>query len=633
VVTGLEIAFINDASIPRPESVSSGRNDSLLLDVTDAVGQLLAGNTPIVLFGNVNRGILVEEENTITGNPLLAGTAGQIAAGVVRWLARPPSQASGSVPGDRITTTVGVGAGAPFYGQFKVTLTDEGANQDILVHALYLDMLSLLEPVPGAPGSAIDFSSDPPQVAQYVPFGGFADAGAIREATIAGELLQQATGVGKWDGQGCRNPADGSLCQAHPRCPFAQNARWLRNADLQRTFLDFLRAGEIAAGRRLTYRDLVGHLSLAVIGQPEQAWLSGSHPCAWAASQILAVGAGKKEASAELFSHRVYMNLFPPPDPVAWRRSKAVERQGGTVYRVAVSRMVHAGDSARVRAFEQAFNQVDPSRDTEDWNLLRAKVLDAVEALDVVAPSSEVSNWPSLPGDVHSDIEHLLDQALSGEIAIELASPGTPPTMRARLLRKWRCVALLRQVGLALGYFAFGRALKAWAAEQESAIQGSGPLALGNGLQSLILPTNPHGQILVAPLRPRTYVLAEHPRRTVVALVSLSDLRVAVVARGDVLSAEIQLIKPGKPPEALASMTIDLAVAREAILQAGGDRTSFTEIGDSAFARIERCRASLVQRARSRAIAVHFTTASGELLRLSPNPAGPAPLRIPPIGQ
>src|SRR5271157_3945920 len=58
--TGLGIAFINDASIPRADHGTERVEGSLFLDFVDSLGRTVAGS-PTILFGNVNRGILVEE--------------------------------------------------------------------------------------------------------------------------------------------------------------------------------------------------------------------------------------------------------------------------------------------------------------------------------------------------------------------------------------------------------------------------------------------------------------------------------------------------------------------------------------------------------------------------------------------
>jgi hypothetical protein len=633
LVPGLEIAFLNDASIPRAEALGNGKPGSLLLDLMDGIERLLRNATPVVLFCNVNRGILIEEQNALSRSAtLLQKRSGELAASVIRWLVNPPN-VEPSTPSVKdlvgVETLVAIDPMKPFYGQFRLSLAVDGASYDVIVHAVFLDVLSLLEPTPGTPGNAIDFSGSPPHVAPYTPFGSFTDGGADRDRTIAGQLLQDFVAPAKWQHGGCINPTDQQLCDAFQVCPLAQNAHWLQEGKLRQRFLDVLRAAEIAAGRRLTYRDLLGHIALAIIGQPEQAWLTGISPCRWVEEKLKAVDNGIKAAAAGLITHRIYANLFPSPDKRAWKRARSKAKQGDTVYGVAIEGMTSANEAGRVQAFERAFNDIDPARDTESWNGVRSQVLDAIEALDVIPPSSALANLcGNTAKAAESDLEIILDRILRDEIIGELTGSNREATRRANLLRKWRCTLLLRQVGLALGHVAFAPALNAWLAEQENALQGRPSLQLGHGIQALILPPSA-GPFLLAPFRPRTFSLTEHrPASSLLVPVSLNDLRVEIVPRGDTLVAEVRVLGAKGVAEVIASLVIDLAVAREAILHTTGDTTAFTEIGESAFARIERARASLIGRTRMKNTTVYFTSASGELYRITTNPAGPAPLRV-----
>ena len=214
----------------------------------------------------------------------------------------------------------------------------------------------------------------------------------------------------------------------------------------------------------------------------------------------------------------------------------------------------------------------------------------------------------------------------------ELGKGQKTAATRAKLLRKWRGTLLLRQVGMALGRMSFEAAVRAWLAEQENSIQGGAPMDLGKGIKSLLLPPAATGNFWLAPFRPRTYALTgDLPPNTVLIPVDLNDLRVEIVPRGDNLVAELNQVartRAGSSIEVLATLVIDLSVAREAILHVQGVSQSFTEIGDSAFARIERARAALVSRSRAMAATVHFTDGSGTLYRLAANPAGPTPLRV-----
>ena len=640
LASGLEIVFINDASIPRSGARSSGEPGSLFLDLSDGIKRFVDKSIPVVMFGSVNRGILVEEIGGLDGIATPLDGNGEKAATMIRWLASPPTvmNSSPEYPSSLATveTLVAVDPIKPYYGQFRVPLRASGAEFNVIVHVVFLDVLSLLEPVPGSSLSrrAVDFSAAPPVVAGYEPLGGFSDVpgGATRDRTTAGKLLQAIVDQSRWEGGNCIDPASGTLCEAHATCPFAQNARWLQDTALCNRVLDFFRAGEIAAGRRMTYRDLVGHVSLALIGEPEEDWLTGMRPCQWVERKARGLLGGEKKVTAELVHHRIYMNLFPPPDTQSWKRAAADPLKGDNVYAAVIGGMTKGETSPRVPAFERAFNDLDPSRDTEPWEGVRARALDAVESLDVTAPSEKVPTWTEVSPQASSRIETIVDQAIREEIVTELGKGQKTASTRAKILRKWRSTLLLRQVGVALGRMSFEAAVRAWLAEQENSIQGGAPMDLGKGIKSLLLPPAVAGNFWIAPFRPRTYALTGVlPTNTVLIPIDLNDLRVDVVPRGDNLVAELVQAARGRYqalPEVLASLVIDLSVARESILHVQGISQSFTEIGDSAFARIERARAALASRARAISATVHFTGSSGALYRLTINPAGPTPLRV-----
>ena len=643
VVPGPEIVFINDASIPRPGTVGNKQSSSLYLDIIDGINRFLGEDTPTILFVNVNRGILVEEQAALQIAPSSSQSrVSDLAKDVIDWLVDPlalttsPSSRNDGNRGIEILATPE--SVQPYYGQVRIPLRNQGAKYNIVVHAVFLDALSLLEPTPGVPGPAIDFSSNSIEIAPYQTIGGFSDRGTSRDQTIAGERLLSFLEDENWHGKHCVNPRDGTLCEAFSSCPFAQNARWLREPLLRQRFLDTLRATEIAAARRLTYRDMLGYFSLAVLGQPEREWLTGTHPCRWVESklQIIASGRiGKKSAVADLASHRIYTNLFTLAD--VRELASARPLQGETLYRSIINRITLTGESPPSRAFEWALSQIDPARDFDPWqDRIRLRVLEAVESLEIVYPSDQVSRWPQLPVEVHSEIERALDQLLQGEMIDELGEPGKrsrEATLRVQFLRKWRSILLLRQVGLALGQMTFRDVFVAWLAEQESALQNRELLDLGLGIQALILPPPGKSEFLLAPLRARTYNLSpDSLRNTVLVIIPAGDLRVWIVPRGDMLVAEIQISRPRerKPPELVASLVIDLPIAREALLHADGKKASFTEIGDSAFARIERVLASLVGRSLMRNPTPYFADEVGTLYRVTKNSAGKVPLRISP---
>jgi hypothetical protein len=626
LASGLEIVFINDASIPRPNALAVGCPGSLFQDVSDALARFTSdGAVPVAVFANVNRGILVEENRALTDNPGSSATPdGGLAARLIPWLAGTSSQTD--IGSAEFEVTVPVDSVSPHYGQCRIKTTN---HRNIVVHAIFLDALSLLEPRPGAGAVVVDFAQAPPRPAQYRTLGSLISTDVPRDETTAGRLLKNFVAQARWAEGGCRD-ASGQMCDAFATCPFAQNVAWLQDDMLRHRFLDGLRAAEVAAGRRFTYRDLLGHVSLAILGRPESEWLEETtSPCGWSRQRKLDIAQGKISSLVALQLHRVYFNLFG--NAVTEAKRFADPALGGENIFGAIKRWrASAGESPRIQSFERAFRDIDPSRDTDPWQGSRTRVLDAVESLDVQSPSEQAAQWTQLSPHAHSEVERLLDHALREEIATELAKGTQVGARRVRALRCWRGMLMLRQVGLALGCFNFGAAIDAWLAEQENALRGGHRMRLGDGLHHLIIPPQATGHVYFAPLRPRTYCLSELPPDTMLVSVATSDLEVVVMSHGDTLVAEVQMsrAREKKPPLTLAGLVIDLAVAREAILHDGTDTRSFTEIGYTAFARIERARASLISRDRMKSMVPHFTDRAGQLFKVSQSPGGQVPLRV-----
>jgi hypothetical protein len=625
---GLQIAFINDASIPRVDvGGEGGAPGSLFLDIADALDRTARGE-PTSLFGNVNRGILVEEGSGLRAvADWTAESAGrQLARAAIAWL-------SAQSEGDQgVETVLRPSPERPHYGQFRMQVSlSDGTGLSVQVHVVFLDMLSLLEPTPGAGDPVVDFSGEEPAAAQYLTLGRLISREVPRDETVAGSLLTQYADPTRWEGGGCRDADTGELCAAHALCPFAQNAQWLNDPSLRHRFLDTLRGAEIAANRRLSYRDLLGHVSLAVIGSPEEEWLSGKPPCRWVEDlhHQAGSGGGEKTTAVKLARHRIYANLYPGGGFLISKEVAERKLKEDSVFGSIADLLVISGEAARLKPFEAAFEEIDPARDTNGWEGLRKRVLDAVESLDIVAPDREVRGWSEIPAAANSEIERQLDRVLGEEIADQIPKGTRASVSRIRVLRRWRAAMLLRQVGTALGHIRYAEAINEWLSEQESALQGGQRLRLGDGINNLIIPAGIGGKVYLAPLRPRTYCLTgELPRETLLVTVLTNELDVSIVPQGDVLVAEVRLRQRGASTAPLAALAVDLAVARESLLHSEGRSSSFTEIGDTAFARIERARASLISRERLRRVNAWFTDERGDPLQITASPVGTAPLRV-----
>jgi hypothetical protein len=199
--SGLELVLINDASIPRSDTSSANAPGSLFNDLTDALRRVSGPGSPIAVFANVNRGILVEEANSLSDLKPNESNE-QLASSIIR------SIALGKTDIPAVEVVVPQTPNAPQYTQLKVIV--QGAEtRTVIVHVVFLDVLSLLEPAPGGGGAVIDFASTPPVVAPYLTSGKLISGDLPRDNTTAGKFFASFVISTYWEDGGCKDPATG----------------------------------------------------------------------------------------------------------------------------------------------------------------------------------------------------------------------------------------------------------------------------------------------------------------------------------------------------------------------------------------------------------------------------------------
>lgn len=634
----LEVLLINDASIPRA-GIVQGTGGSLFQDLRDACQRSISTpQHPTAIFANINRGILIEESHSLPQST--ADIPTKVASETIGWLSNPKTALNASIsignsPIGQISITPE--AHSPYYGQLAFRTSSTGFPNDIIVHAVFLDTLSLLEPMPSAGGSGptVDFSSTLPQLARYTPVGGLTPQPSCRKTTIAGERVSSIVKESNWQNGGCLSTtgAEGQsslLCEAHEYCPFFANASWLRDPTLMDNFLATMRAAEIASTRRFTYRDVMEHLALCILGRLEEDWLRGIHPCEWVESlhrEIVQNSSTKSQAVYNLLRHRIYFNLFSTTDGGVWT-DFGPEKLTAPLHGSIRADRLSLASAERPRAFELGFNRIDPAKDSGTW---RQAIIDSVDSLEIELPSVLLSNRGILTANASGRLEELVDQLLVDELAAQHAGTSGTDATRRRVLRHWRCVLLLRQVGLATNNVAFRDVIESWLQEHAAALNDIAPITdIGSGLRSLVLqPTRLSGvdQLVLAPLRPRTYALKSIPPGTIVVVLNPSLLQILPVAEGDTLLAEVRMLV-GNRFEEVTTFPVDLSIAREAAMQALSPGTGFTEIGPSSFARIERTRAALLSREKMSRHNPVFMGSNGQVRTVRPNPSGSVPFQV-----
>ena len=626
----LGIAFINDASIPRADVGGA----SLFHDVLDALQENASGNRRICLFANVNRGILVEEVASLRLRDNLEGPNEKLARDIIEVLALPSHKTGQGIdnPLSGLDLDLGpnAGRGTEYYRRLSLPLKDEGWQSDLVVHIVFLDLLSLLEPLPRLEdaNACINFSGESVKVGTYQPLGGLSRQNLSRAGTPGGKFLQRVVDEKLWEDGECRATGGGEECPSRDICPFANNARWLRNPRLGEAYLDLLRGLEIASSSRLTYRELTNQLSQAILGSPETAWINGQHPCDWVGEQQEALSSRPATVAVHLASHRVYNAPFGAAGHARWVHSGPRPGDGDTIYGAIVCHLSEDQSSTRPVSSTRAYQLLDPSHDTDSWDGDRQKAIEAIETLELTLPCEQLADWGVLESEVTSEIERLLDEKTKEEIGRELAAANEASNSRARNIRKWRMILLLRQVGLATGRFAFREAVNAYLVEHLAAVSKRSYANVGKGLLSLVRPTLEH-VMFIAPLEPRAQA-RDRPDQNGHVYVELSadKLNLDLEPIGDLLVANIRYDEV-----TVASLVVDLALTREALLHVDRADHGFTEIDTTVFARIERARAALIGREKAKHLDVYFVDKGGKTFRVERNPPGsPSPLSTVPTG-
>ena len=317
---------------------------------------------PLALFANVNRGILIEEVNKLIEG---GSTQETVAGEILRWLSDPETITETGA------TTVSPEPNRPYYAQLQIPGNIYNARLDLIVHAVFLDTVSLLESCQDlAAHNVIDFTQARTVVAPYEPIGELHPTSSSRDQTIAGERVLRSVREDIWQEAGC-GPNN---CSAFNLCPFAQNAAWLRDHDLRESFLSTLRGAEIASARRFTYRDLVGHVSLAILGRLEASWLQEQHPCEWVHElhkEIVSQTPRRNGAILRLANHRIYATLFSTRDQGVWLDEIGPKVTKYPLHGALYDMAFPQPSAQRPRSWESGFENIDPARDTGEWQKIR----------------------------------------------------------------------------------------------------------------------------------------------------------------------------------------------------------------------------------------------------------------------
>lgn len=604
------VLVINDASIPREASDCFG---SLYSDILESAEYF--DRTKSFLFGNVNRGILLQELNALNESEgSFEGYYEGFAKLVIEWLSNPKE-----VPNHNPDLKPKICDGARWSGNtsyYSRLDLDEGVVP-VRIHAVFLDTLSLLEP---SPSLSFDQGDDPFKE-QYITFGSVGQPNVSRNATLAAETISKLVDGSLWDEETCvqKNENGQSIpCEAMQICPFYQNAAWLRHEKLKENFLSVIRACEVASGKRFTYTDLWAYLVTALVGNPNESWLhidEPVHPCDWVFSKLDETLAPESEESlVELFTHRIYISIFQTLFDIQLPFGNRLKNDPNMKFHGALADFSQNPESKhRSPHFDVGFDLIDPAKDASKASFWTEDISDAVEGVIVLGNTSEtlleIPDMQPLTA-TFGVLERLVDKSLAKSLLTlkednyNNSSNSSANRRRSSALLQWRYITLARHVGLANCNIRFKQPVMDWLDTQRRALVDengtlNGPINLG--LKRLIgvasLDDNGEPALLLDPLRPRTIPIVKDGGHTFMVRIVGTVFNVTCQAEGEQLFAKVIFAHPDQNFD-VPSFPINLDIAREATNRSG-QQDGFTEIKLSSFARIERARAKMLLRSKN----------------------------------
>jgi len=547
--SGLELVLINDATI-RPEAQPSSGGPPLIGDVNRC---LEMGRH---LLANVNRGILYEE--------LTACSQNSIGRDVIAWLT-----------GNNFPLADAVEIRDPVdYGYIRACQLANASGDLARVVVANMDSCSLFESRPSGTfeygsQSRPSQSSDAYRI-QRLRARNVDHSNSTSASRVISELVQRidlSTGV-----------------EEFTLNPIADNISDLSSPRIRANFCTLLRSSELITARRMTYRELWGAVSLALVGSlPETSpgldayeWTHGHQPSNQSdASDPL-------ELLIELASVRFHQAIFRP----------VPFRLGGVTTRISASPVT------QMTALVDPVRDARPGRWGSGSNGWADPVIEAFAGQDIdQSPLEGLLDSVNSDDPVHEvigNVEVHLDKAF---VEARLQRRLNDSVMRR--LTSWYGQFLLRMYAVSNGIPAFSNELDMWTrvwigANNEGAAI---PQEARSALSTLLLPpSNPDSRasrFIVPIFDARTIPISDRADdpKLVISMPS-SDWDLEFRNEGDQLF--LNLTEGG---HRVVEIEVDFAVIREA-MSCAEDHVGITELTHIASPRLERFRAALLRSGR-----------------------------------
>lgn len=546
---GQQLTIINDATIPPQSKGGAVDRSALINDIEVAI----SGTQ--VLVANVNRGILYEE--------LQATQSESVGRLIVQWLSE-PVQVISNISGwsiDVEATNEKRSADA----LKSVIIRSDSSDIRICIVSVHLDRYSMLEVAPTVK-SINETVEGFPEIQNTYKVCRFNDRTIANcENTPVGGLLSRFFSNSHFP-----PPSNvGELID-----PFAANLENFRNEHFRQGFQNILRASELVSSHKLTYRELWGAISTAMIGSDSELMQHGVRNWLVEKQPPLEFGRDRLNALMKLANFRTHQTIF-----------------GAT--HVSLDESIQTRTPVTILT-----SAVDPARDAKPgWGKSSGWASCVLEAFGGQAEGESILGAMKelIQRNETAAFESItfFDQQL--DESITRALDGTSKWLsdsEKQFVVAWYGEYLVRMYALARGIPAFVTELEVFTDTWNNAQRASLKSETEAALRTLLLPfyfEDPTNRPVFLPLfNARTEPIVDRTESPKLAVKADALIQFGISTRGDSMTLELRTRE-----QVLSRMPLDFSLVREA-LACVRNYAGHTEKAFSLTPRIERFRSSLL---------------------------------------
>lgn len=557
--TGQKLVAINDATIPERDTNGLRIEFPLINNIVSAV------SANDLLMVNVNRGILNQELQCRNSSPV-----GRL---IVEWLSSTGAMNIVDSDFDDWTLAEVETDGKKLKESIRSAIVSSSNDDlEISVLAVHLDRYSMFEAQPKIKNFDDD-SSGFPRIESTYKVRDFKSRNAeFCLSTPAGALLSTF-----FDSANFKRP---SSAPTEFVDPFAANLENFSKESFVVGFQNILRASELVSAKKVTYREMWGAISLAVIGSASQ--LAGDDFEGWLKDNQPPAEPVRKRLSdlMKLANLRTHQSIFGAP-------------QSGidiltTSFKSPITDMTSKVDPA----IDAVLGEIAKPTQSMGW------ASPILETFQSHAEGESVLN--SLlylfreTGDVAADSVTSFDIKLDQEITFALnESSEFLSDVEKRRLWAWYGEYLIRLYALAHGIPAFKFEIQVLTEILHSAqIRPSLSLETKNSIKTLFLPYfngDPTNRPVFLPLyNSRTEPIVDRTETAKLTMQTVAQLDYQPHTLGDSLVIELWC------EECIGRIVLDFPLLREALTSVG-NFAGYTELAASLTPRIERLRSTMLK--------------------------------------